>query len=157
VTNRLRAGPLSSFTIAALEIWGGAAGLYAVFLVLAPGPSGFVRTGVVAVAGLFYLTSLLAGITFLQRRDVGRRLSIVVQVLQLVTFKIGSLGYLLYSGAALFVGFAGVEITFDLELASGFHVSLGATDHLSIALNLLPIAALALLTHKEVVTRPVKP
>jgi hypothetical protein len=63
----------------------------------------------------------------------------------------------LYSGAALFVGFAGVEITFDLELASGFNVSLGATDHLSIALNLLPIAALALLTHKELVTRPVKP
>jgi hypothetical protein len=154
VTDRPRVGPLTSFTVAGIEIWGGAAGLYSVLHVLNQSPRGLILIVVTCVAGLFYLTSLLAGVTLLQRKDIGRRLSILVQALQLVTFKVGGLSYLLYAGAAFFVGFAGFEITLNFQLASEFRVTAGSTDDLSMALNLVSIAALALLLHRGVVAQP---
>lgn len=128
-------------TIGLIEIWGGFAGLYVVIPALQSPRLGLTQYSLLAVAVVFYLASLYAGVLLSYGRSGGVPASMAIQAIQFVAVAFPQFRFNVYSGALLLIGIAGSELEVQAELASGFFV--GVPNSLvepAVGLNLLAIA-----------------
>lgn len=130
--------------IGAIEIWGAIYGLYFTVLALDAGQVSTVSgAGVVLLSTLFYGTSLAAGVWFLRGRDAGRRLSILVQVPQLLQISIEGLSIAIWSGGRIAVGISRWTLQLLGDFGSRFRIVAGdGARGTYVDLNLLAIGAL---------------
>lgn len=111
--------------LGALEVAGGAVGIYSAlgFMSLA----GQLRTRelVIVVAGLaFYALSVAAGTLLLTRNAMGVTMSLIVQALQLLTVTLPAVVYNVSSGPKVVIGLSGWSLKLGFDLVSYFEVSI---------------------------------
>ena len=152
---RMTSWPGRSFALkllAILEIGGALYGIYYTFLAIPEmRPLTPLRVLVFAAVTLLYLLSLVAGLLLSRELPLGVRISVILQWLQVVRVSTPGLGYMFYSGACLFFGVSEGAPGFTFALGSGWHFHLSeAGAPVSIALNVIPIAALILLQRARV-------
>lgn len=144
------------YVVALIEIQGGLVGLWALIRDLAETGSGAPAILLVGVAGIgvVLVASVVAGVALWQDRTMGYRLSVPVQLAQLVwfvgaelTLRVSASGWLL---ADLFLRStpAGTVVgwQFDVARKGGYALSIAPRTEFTVALNLIALAILVWLT-----------
>lgn len=130
--------------LASLEVWGGGYGLYAVVIALDNGGvRGLAGAGLLAIASVYYVISLVAGIQLARMRSWGVMLSRWVQAVQVVQLGISSALFAVWSGARLSAGMDDSGLSFHANLGSAFRVGWFASNpSLFVDINIIAVLAL---------------
>lgn len=140
--------------IAVFQIYGGIAGGFVTL-------SNILNTqlvGINAVLGflalMFYVIAVIAGVLLLECREIGRKLSLVVQAISIPLLFIGSFHYIMICGAiyAIKVGSKiNGFIATDWAITSRWSIAFSNTEPFTVGVNVLALLAFILLGFKSIV------